>query len=67
MPELTLPNTKLRVRIPLLLYTMAVSGYPEDRGIIPDHPVAPSIADLLEGRDRVMEYTIELINKDKES
>jgi hypothetical protein len=65
MPELTLPNTKLRVRIPLLLYTMAVSGYPEDRGIIPDHPVAPSIKDLLEGMDRVMEYTIELIKKEK--
>ncbi len=67
MPELTLPNTKLRVRIPLLLYTMAVSGYPEDRGIIPDYPVAPSIKDLLEGRDPAMEFTIELINKDKGS
>lgn len=65
MPELTLPNTKLRVRIPLLLYTMAVSGYPEDRGIIPDHPVAPSIEDLLRGRDAVMEYAIELIKKEK--
>jgi hypothetical protein len=67
MPELTLPNTKLRVRIPLLLYTMAVSGYPEDRGIIPDHQVAPSIEDLLQGRDPVMEFTIELIKKEKES
>ena len=67
MPELTLPNTRLRVRIPLLLYTMAVSGYPGDRGIIPDHQVEPSIEDLLEGKDPVMEYAIDLINKDKES
>jgi C-terminal processing protease CtpA/Prc len=67
MPELTLPNTRLRVRIPLLLYTMAVSGYPGDRGIIPDHQVAPSIEDLLEGKDPVMEYAIELINRDIEA
>ncbi len=67
MPELTLPNTRLRVRIPLLRYTMAVSGYPEDRGIIPEHPVEPSIEDLIKGKDRVMEYTIGLIKKDKGS
>jgi hypothetical protein len=67
MPELTLPNSKLRVRIPLLRYTMAVSGYPEDRGIIPEHPVEPSIEDLIKGRDVVMEYALALIKKGKDS
>lgn len=65
MPRLTLPNTKIRVRIPMIRYTMAVSGYPEDRGIIPDHPVQPTIRDLLNDRDTVMEFTLDLIKKSK--
>ncbi len=65
MPRLTLPNTKIRVRIPMIRYTMAVSGYPNDRGIIPDHPVQPTIRDLLNGRDTVMEFTLDLIAKNR--
>jgi hypothetical protein len=61
MPRLTLPNTEIRVRIPMIRYTMAVSGYPHDRGIIPDHPVQPTIQDLLSGRDTVLEFTLDLI------
>ena len=65
MPRLTLPNTKIRVRIPMIRYTMAVSGYPEDRGIIPDNPVSPKIEDLLNDKDTVMEFTLDLIKKAK--
>ncbi len=65
MPRLTLPNTKIQVRIPMLRYTMAVSDYPSDRGIIPDYPVSPTIEDLLEDRDTVMEFTLKLIEKNK--
>jgi len=65
MPMLTLPNTQIRVRIPMIRYTMAVSGYPKDRGIIPDYPVQPKIADLLNGRDTVMEYTLALIQNSR--
>ncbi len=50
-----LPQTKIQVRIPLILYTMAVEGYPADRGIVPDVAVAPTIEDLLAGRDPVMD------------
>lgn len=63
MPTLTLPNTKIRVRIPMLRYTMAVSDYPLDRGIIPDYPVSPTIQDLIEDRDAVMAFTLKLIKK----
>ena len=63
MPTLTLPNTGIRVRIPLVRYSMAVSGYPPDRGIIPDYPVSPSIKDLLSGRDAALDFVIELIEK----
>lgn len=65
MPQLTLPNTGIRVRIPMIRYTMAVSGYPEDRGIIPDYPVSPKIEDLLNDRDTVMEFALDLIEKSK--
>lgn len=63
MPQLTLPNTEIRVRIPMIRYTMAVSGYPEDRGIIPDYPVSPKIEDLLKDKNTVMEFTLDLIKK----
>ncbi len=64
MPTLTLPNTKIRIRIPMIRYTMAVSGYPQDRGIIPDYPVSPTIDDILDGRDTVMEFTLDLIQNE---
>ena len=65
MPRLTLPNTKIRVRIPMIRYTMAVSGYPKDRGIIPDYPVSATIEDLLNDRDTVMEFVFDLIKHDQ--
>ena len=59
----TLPNTGIQVRIPLVLYTMAVDGYPKDRGIVPDFPVTPTIEDLLAGRDPVMERALLFLEK----
>jgi hypothetical protein len=59
----TLPNSRLRVRIPLVLYTMAVDGYPKDRGIVPEFPVAPTIGDILAGRDVVMEKALAYLEK----
>jgi hypothetical protein len=57
----TLPNTGIRVQVPLVLYTMAVEGYPKDRGIVPDVPVSPTIEDVLSGRDPVMEKALEYL------
>jgi hypothetical protein len=58
MVTVTLPNTKIQARIPLILYTMAVDGYPKDRGLVPDVPVSPTIEDLLAGRDAVMDRAL---------
>jgi C-terminal processing protease CtpA/Prc len=60
---LSLPNTQVRIRIPMVKYAMAVSGYPPDRGIIPDYPVVPKMSDLLNGRDTEMEFVLELIKE----
>ena len=53
----TLPNTRLTIRIPLLTsYNSAESPSAKpDRGILPDILIEPSIQDLLSGRDPVME------------
>lgn len=64
MPTLTLPNTKLRIRIPMMRYHMAVSGYKyPDRGIIPDYPFTRSIQDLLADKDSELDYVLDLIKK----
>ena len=58
MAQAKLPQTKIQVVIPFILYTMAVDGYPADRGIVPDVPVTPTIEDLLAGRDPVMDRAV---------
>ena len=64
MPTLTLPNSKLRIRLPMLRYHMAVSGYEyPDRGIIPDYPFSRSIEDLMAGKDSELDYVFDLIDK----
>jgi len=60
MPTMTLPHTKIRVRIPCVRYTMAVDDYPADRGIIPEYRMDPTVEDLLSGRDTVLEYALRL-------
>lgn len=63
---LTLPHTGIRVRIPLWKYVMAVSdcAYP-DRGVLPDHPVSPTLQDFLDGTDTVMDFTLEMIRSSR--
>jgi hypothetical protein len=63
MVTATLPNTRIQVRMPLVLNTMAVDGYPKDRGIVPDFPISPTIADLLAGRDPVLERALLFLGK----
>ncbi|MBP7707197.1 MAG: hypothetical protein KA243_08130 [Candidatus Aminicenantes bacterium] len=63
MVTATLPATGIRIRVPLVLYQMAVDGYPKDRGIVPDFPVTPTIGDLLAGRDPVMDRALAYLEK----
>lgn len=60
----TLPNSKLKLGIPLMAYYTAVGDYEfTDRGIVPHYPVQPTITGILSGRDEVMERTMKIINK----
>jgi hypothetical protein len=64
MPVVTLPNTKLAVRVPLMTYYMAVSGYKAaSHGVVPDHAVRYSIAELLASTDKDMEVALGLARK----
>lgn len=57
-----LPNSRLVIGMPMLAYYLAVKDYPlTDRGIIPDYEVKPTIYDVLEGKDPVLDFTLKLI------
>ena len=61
VPTLTLPNSKLRVRIPLVRYKMAVDVPLEGRGVIPDHEVSATVDDILRDRDPALERARDLL------
>jgi hypothetical protein len=61
---LTLPNTKIRVYIPLIKYNVAVEG-PCGGGIKPDFPVKEDINDLILNRDSDLLFTLDLISRSK--
>jgi C-terminal processing protease CtpA/Prc len=64
MPSVTLPNSKVIVRVPLMTYYMAVRGYKDAaRGVIPDHPVRYSIDELLAGTDKELAVALELARR----
>ena len=58
--QIELPHSKIRIGVPLIGYYMAVETKEPDRGIFPDVTVAPTIEDLLAGRDVVLERAIAL-------
>ncbi|MEN3332870.1 MAG: hypothetical protein V7641_2235 [Blastocatellia bacterium] len=61
MPAVVLPNTKVVVRVPLVTYHMAVSGYKAAaHGVVPDYPVNHTIDDFISGRDKDMELALQL-------
>ena len=60
---LTLPNSKQRVSLPIVLWEMNVSATNDAHGTIPDYWVRNTIEQELDNTDGVMEFTIDLIEK----
>ena len=61
---ITLPASQLRAVIPLLRFTIATGEVPYPRrGILPDHPVIPSIKDALGGVDSELDFALKLIGR----
>lgn len=63
MPMVTLPNTKLRYRLPLYRVENILNTPPNGHGVMPDITTKYSIEDLLNKRDLELEKAIEMLNK----
>jgi hypothetical protein len=60
---LILPNSRVKVNIPLWKYKAAVpKAKYKDRGIIPDYSLTPTISDVLQKKDVQIELTLKLAN-----
>ncbi|WP_295801779.1 S41 family peptidase [Mucilaginibacter sp.] len=65
IPILVLPNSKIRVEIPLIRLQLAVK-YKKGRGVIPEYTVETSVNDLINSTDPQLSFTLKLIEqKDK--
>lgn len=60
---MTLPNTKIRINIPVARYQTNVTPESFGRGIIPDISVQYSIDDYLNGVDKDLETILSIIRK----
>lgn len=61
IPDIRLPNTRLRVRMPLFRIVQFKPGIKNGRGVIPDVLVVPVANAVRNSRDLKLEKTIELI------
>jgi hypothetical protein len=59
--EIHLEKTRLLLAVARIAFTAAVQGLPRYRGIVPDIAVEPGLADILAGRDPVLERALSLI------
>jgi CubicO group peptidase (beta-lactamase class C family) len=58
---ITLPNSGLVIRMPLITYYAAVApGHPPRRGVLPDQPVAETAADLRAAADPALAQALSL-------
>ncbi|WP_162902973.1 S41 family peptidase [Taibaiella koreensis] len=64
---LKLPNSQLRIGIPLLKFVLNTpdESVPFGHGVIPDYPLQPTIAQYLRGDDAEMGFAKDLISKKK--
>jgi C-terminal processing protease CtpA/Prc len=62
-PPITFPHSRIRINIPLgnILRPVFNSHSWTDRGVLPDHPIAPTAKDILNGRDVVLEKALESV------
>lgn len=58
-----LSNTKLEYNLAVNTHVSTATSLPDEVGILPDHYVTQSIADYLDGKDVVKQFTTDLIRK----
>jgi len=63
-PTLTLPNSKIRISIPLAKYALAVNRtIPEGHGLIPDYLTEYTLKDTLANKDKDLELCLKIISE----
>lgn len=62
IPDITLPITKLRVRLPLFKLVQYNHIPKNGRGVVPDIYIPPTVEGVRKGIDRKMEMVMEMIN-----
>lgn len=67
IPDVTLPGTKVRFRLPLFRLVIDKDAPKTGRGVQPEHFSGPSSEAIRRGADYKLETTMELIKKDKEN
>ena len=63
---LVLPNTKNRVVIPTTYWKLNVNYKNTGHGVIPHYKIKPSIENIINEKDPIMEFTLDLIKKVKQ-
>ncbi len=58
---LTLPNSKIRITIPIFMITNAVYGAIPGRGVLPDYPVRYTTEDVAAMIDKDLNFTLDII------
>jgi hypothetical protein len=59
---LTLPNSKIKIYIPLRKFTYA-TGVDNGMGVIPDYPFKVSYSDYFNGRDTEIKFVVTLVDR----
>ena len=67
MITLVLPNTKVKLILPLRKLTLNVSFENIGHGVIPDHEIIPTVKDIKEGRDAVLDFAKQLCTQGYEN
>ena len=63
IPDITLPNTKLRVRLPMFRLVQYQHVPQKGTGVVPDIYVVPTVESLRKDIDRKMEFVKEMIKE----
>ncbi|MCU0447156.1 MAG: S41 family peptidase [Microscillaceae bacterium] len=64
--DIALPNTNLVLEVPIERWIKNIPAYPyKNRGVVPHHEVKNTIEDELKAYDRVLNFTLDLIQKNR--
>lgn len=61
--DIKLPKTKIQVQVPTKQFVIRDKANNKGQGVMPTQLVIPKLADILEGKDTELGYTIDLISK----